>query len=295
MLLSRFTPKLATHLRNFDYLPIVSPVSTQVLWFHALSFSDTSYANLRPHLHSYFEAHFSVENRFIYHFPETNESLTIGEGQGLLISPNVSHFLEKSDDPSLRFSLSFLPDRELSFIDTLFAKPYLSFTLSETLLEAIDGVLSEIDKSDFFSPFLVRDHLSTVLCEIIRTQKTSFEREKTFDLEKGRVAFIKRFIKDNPMLFLTCRDIANQFHFNPQYLDRLFKKETGRTLLTCIHEEKVRQAQALLETTSLPIASIAHSLGFRNAYYFCTFFKRYTGIKPSEYRASTEKRERTDK
>lgn len=93
-----------------------------------------------------------------------------------------------------------------------------------------------------------------------------------------------KYIEDNKHILPTCNDIAEYCHFNAKYLNRIFKKATGKTLLEYIHETKRKDAEKLLSETDKTLREISESLGFENEYYFNTFFKRLNGIAPGEFR-----------
>ena len=52
-------------------------------------------------------------------------------------------------------------------------------------------------------------------------------------------------------------ELADAVHLNPDYMARLFKKETGMNLKDYIIQQKMQEAQSLLCTTNLPISLIA--------------------------------------
>lgn len=83
-------------------------------------------------------------------------------------------------------------------------------------------------------------------------------------------------------------DIAKAVFLNQEYLSRLFKTETGRTLSNYIAWEKIEQAKEMLRSTDIPIGIIAQKTGYTNFSYFSQVFKRSTGLSPLEYRKSAE-------
>ena len=282
MLLSHYHAKTASRLRDMAFAPLEKPIGAHVLWFNAASDGDRARINYRKHRHTYFEAHFAFGGRLVYAFDDA--VVTVPEGSGLLIAPGTPHTVKKTDEPYVKFSFSFLPDEEEDCRVSLSRRPHAVFPLSPVLTSAVESILSEVERGDGFSSALAGAHLTVILCETVRALGgASGARPVACDVDSRRIRVIKQFIADNPMLFLTNRDVADQFHFNAQYLSRLFKKETGRSLLDFIHEEKVKQAEAMLATTTLPMQTVAACLGFQNAYYFCAFFKRYEGITPGEY------------
>ena len=107
--------------------------------------------------------------------------------------------------------------------------------------------------------------------------------------ENHAITAAKRYIDDNTGLFLTCEDVAAYCHYNSKYLGRLFKEETGKTMLEYIHSKKSKEAEHLLASSELSLSEISDALGFENEYYFNTFFKRINGISPGTYRRLIKK------
>ncbi len=63
-----------------------------------------------------------------------------------------------------------------------------------------------------------------------------------------------------------------------------FKEEVGITPTELISLQKIERAKVLLETTDTPVTDLAFNLGFSSSSYFCTVFKKFTGISPHQYK-----------
>lgn len=83
--------------------------------------------------------------------------------------------------------------------------------------------------------------------------------------------------------------ISERLFVNKSYLCRVFKKETGMTLLQYYNEIRCEHARRLLIHSKLGIAYIAIQVGFCNPSQFCFVFKKVVGITPSEYRKLSSK------
>lgn len=83
---------------------------------------------------------------------------------------------------------------------------------------------------------------------------------------------------------LTRTTLAEIVFLNPDYLARVFKKETGVSLGTYIIQARIRAAKHLLESTPLSVYQIAAKVGYANYSYFSKLFKQDTGWAPSDYR-----------
>ena len=102
--------------------------------------------------------------------------------------------------------------------------------------------------------------------------------------EKPIINNIKSYIERNLHFELCIKNIADVFHYNPRYLCRLFKKETGTALNEYILYQRLKRAKKLLCTTSHSIIEISMEVGFKNVTYFNKLFKNRFNITPSGYR-----------
>ena len=110
--------------------------------------------------------------------------------------------------------------------------------------------------------------------------------------EKGKPHPVRQameYIRRNLDTELSRTQIAEAIYLNPEYLSRLFKRETGGSLSDYILAEKMRTAQALLADTGIPVSLVAVKVGYSNFSYFSQVFKKYTGLSPGEYRARHKK------
>lgn len=78
--------------------------------------------------------------------------------------------------------------------------------------------------------------------------------------------------------------IADSLAMSPDYVGKLFKKYTGKSIVTRINEERIENAKRMLLDTRLPINDISDKVGFTTDKYFFALFKKMNGITPSEYR-----------
>ena len=63
-----------------------------------------------------------------------------------------------------------------------------------------------------------------------------------------------------------------------------FREETGQTPALYISALRVERAKLELERTDQSITDIAYNLGWSSGNYFCTVFKKLTGVSPLTYR-----------
>ncbi|WP_054023830.1 response regulator [Bacillus sp. FJAT-28004] len=101
----------------------------------------------------------------------------------------------------------------------------------------------------------------------------------------GVVEDVKKYIALNLGLDEMSRDvIAAQVFLNPDYLSRIFKKETGFSISDYVLQERIRVAKELLSKTDMPVSGVAITVGYSNFSHFTKIFKKYTESNPMEYR-----------
>lgn len=80
-------------------------------------------------------------------------------------------------------------------------------------------------------------------------------------------------------------DIKKYAHISPDYLSRIFHKECGITFKEYVTLCRINASkELLLSRPALKISVIAKSVGMKEVNYFSRFFRKQTGLTPSEYR-----------
>jgi AraC family transcriptional activator of pobA len=64
----------------------------------------------------------------------------------------------------------------------------------------------------------------------------------------------------------------------------MVRAETGQNAQALLHARLAREACRRLVHVVAPVSRLAFELGFEDPAYFCRFFKRHTGLAPSDYR-----------
>lgn len=77
--------------------------------------------------------------------------------------------------------------------------------------------------------------------------------------------------------------LAEYFHMNASYLNRIFKKEKNITISQWIIQERMKLAAELLKNSENTVINVAHQVGYFNYPYFSTTFKKVYNCTPSQY------------
>lgn len=97
---------------------------------------------------------------------------------------------------------------------------------------------------------------------------------------------IYEYIDEHIQEEISREQLAEFVHFNPAYLSRLFRKETGSSLTDCILHKRMEKAKSLLTTTPIRISDVSSLVGYGNIPHFTKMFKRSVGVTPQDYRKS---------
>ena len=79
-------------------------------------------------------------------------------------------------------------------------------------------------------------------------------------------------------------EIAKHCGLDRSYLSKLFKNATDMTPQEYLLSFRMNKAKELLKDSSISVQNVAYSVGYNDPFSFSKFFKRETGLSPSEYR-----------
>jgi YesN/AraC family two-component response regulator len=119
--------------------------------------------------------------------------------------------------------------------------------------------------------------------EIIRSYIEVINNGKTIS-ENEIIKHALTYIHSNIEKKLTLEKVANHIHISSNYLCYLFKENTGFKFCEYINICRINAAKDCLDNSSNPLEIISFKCGFNSQSHFCTTFKKYVGISPTEYK-----------
>lgn len=94
---------------------------------------------------------------------------------------------------------------------------------------------------------------------------------------------VSAWIQTNCHLPITESQIAAQFGYNVDYLNRMFKANFSKTLKQAINDQRMKYIKSLMLCEDLTLKEIAEKSGFSEYKYFLKFFKYHEGITPTQF------------
>lgn len=98
------------------------------------------------------------------------------------------------------------------------------------------------------------------------------------------VNIITAYLRSNVEKRISLEDICSHFNYSRSYICKIFKEQTGESLITYFNKLKIEEAARLLLDTEMSVTAISELLGFSEAKYFGVAFKNQFGVSPITYR-----------
>lgn len=156
--------------------------------------------------------------------------------------------------------------------------------------DCFDKISLELETSiDKHSKRLISRNIELLLDYCLRFYDRQFETrsEVNKDVIVRFEQLIDEYLADEDLRrsgLPTVGYFADKVCLSPNYFGDLVKKTTGKTPLEHIQDRLISLAKDQIAGTSRTFSEIAYDLGFQYSQHFNRFFKKNTGITPSEYR-----------
>ena len=178
------------------------------------------------------------------------------------------------------------------------------FSLNETEVKQLAAIVKEgrnvfappynvpvydmVKKSNpvFGSEQMLRSLLEGFLLGLLRKYVFSDASEESDDLN-FEINELVEYLDNNFTEHTTIDELAFLFRTNRSTLCKEFRLATGKTVNEYVTDKKIRIAKKRLLQGKKSITQIADELNFESVPYFCKFFKKRTGLTPSEFQKTT--------
>ncbi|CAN7176634.1 AraC family transcriptional regulator [Paenibacillus sp. LjRoot153] len=125
----------------------------------------------------------------------------------------------------------------------------------------------------------MRMMLERILFIYLHESDLTHEKKSAAESIEGTISYIN----EHYMLELTLPMLARRAGMSVGYFTVLFKKMTGKTLMSYLYALRIEKAKIMFLQTDLLAKEIASRVGFVDYFHFSKVFKKKTGYTPSEY------------
>ena len=115
--------------------------------------------------------------------------------------------------------------------------------------------------------------------KILNELREKNKRHNSFLVNKAIEYINKNLYND-----ITLVKVADYLTTHPNYLSKIFRRETGESFVEYVIKAKMNEAKILLKNGNNKVYEIANMLNYKDVGHFARTFKRIFGVSPSEYR-----------
>ena len=134
-----------------------------------------------------------------------------------------------------------------------------------------ESVANEISRQ--FTHELKRSYESLLLS---KDQQTTHHDEE--------IIKVQEWLQDNFAHPIQIAEVADKFRMSVRSLNRRFKSASNTTPLQYLQDLRINHAKDLLKQSNLVVAEVADKVGYQDASYFTSLFKKLNAVTPNEYR-----------
>lgn len=152
--------------------------------------------------------------------------------------------------------------------------------LDDSVMQCLDGPISineEIHKCKTLQ------EIKSLMIELYNKCSTYIASESTPN--KIHLKNILNFVEHNyHVADLNIQLVCENVYLSYSHFSSIFKKETGKTFIQYLTEYRLEKAKYMLQYTGLKTYEIAEKIGYADARYFSSLFKKQFNMTPSQYR-----------
>lgn len=207
-----------------------------------------------------------------------------------LFQPEITQAYEEYDSGKLKNVFSSITalfsDHPSAYVQAMDAASSILY-LSLSLLSDGENVVSAIfrDSPDNYRS-LYRQTTTAAILEWLHTLYQGLDHifsQRRKDHKHKMVSNIQSYIHDHLHEKLSLNEVAAAFGISPNYLSLLFGRYSEYSFSEFVTRQKILEAKRMLLEGNQLVYEIADRLGFENAFYFSTVFKKIEGCSPREF------------
>ena len=247
------------------------------------------------HFHTFFEIYILLSSSAVHFVEGIPYELQPFDIVG--ISPNKLHKTQYPEGkPCKRLIIQFcIPNQipglsnEYEQLLNLFNRQVPIFRFDSEIQKRLFKKLNDIyylaPNNDPLRNLIIHQKFIDFMSLLFLNQENNIYTNETSMSEMDRKIYsVAGYIHANYPSMLSLDMLAEEFSISPSYLSHKFKEITGFSVTDYIQMTRIRNVQALLINTQLPITEVAEPCGFNCFSQFNRVFRKHIGMSPSRYR-----------
>lgn len=232
------------------------------------------------HSHAFYEIIFVQNGKCgFFHYP-SGERYMIDRGSACIVAPGSVHALERAGKRDVILK-AVVPTEVFEGIFSYCVK------VKECGISVFENIGDRAQS--YFQNFVAENGIDTLLSRtsekgwltLFLAELYKEKEEKGGDIVEKLDIYLENNLKNARL-----SDFAAYVGYNPDYVSRVLKRETGDSFKEAVETEKLAYAKVLLSTTDMSVERVAAECGYANASGLYKQFTATYGITPAQYRKS---------
>lgn len=281
---------------------LVSSPNDYVASQHFVIKKKLRYMDITTHRHNYLEMVYVYSGTLTQTI--NNQSITMNAGEICILDTKAKHSIKalNSQDLAINFILTpeffdgvfmtLLSDQNYVsnfIINSIYNRhkfnSFIVFHTSEnkTIQNIMYNLLTEYYLPEMGSTAAINGYFLLLFTALSRAYEFNATHEQINSVNMEVKSDLLKYLRKNYKT-ATLNSTALYFHFHPNYLSNLIKKEFGKTFKELLTPIRLKQACSLLEHSEETIEKIIEQVGYTNSSHFYRLFKKYYKMTPYEFR-----------
>jgi len=218
----------------------------------------------------YYELTFVLEGTLSYII--NDKPCTVKKNSALFLSPGSYRVRKEGNTPVRYISFNFHINDGVNL-------PF-STVMENCVTSTIKKMLTMYPYISILPTFHSREKIMSILNCIL------LELLDINDLKSSNEHVLKiyKYVLNNLNKKITLDDLSEELHLSKEYISRTFKKETGKTVIGYINEQKMFLAKELITNHNMSLVNVATQLGYDDYNYFSRIFKKHFSTAPNMFK-----------
>lgn len=246
--------------------------------------SDRTSVTRKGHHHTGFEIHIIEHGYQTYEIG--GKSVTVNEGELLLISPLVNHIAKSEDAETKKYAITFTASQYCPLThEKEHISDYFLGTVPSALYDNLNFIKQERSSGQAYSAPIIASRAHECALLLLRLLGISETPSKvTHSNVDERLLLSKQYIRDNILRPVTLPEVASYCCISSKQLTRIFNRWEGTTVTEYVRKQRCLHIEKLLSEQGLSLREISEIMNFSSEYYFNALFKKHSGMSPGAYR-----------
>lgn len=151
-----------------------------------------------------------------------------------------------------------------------------------------DGAMDRAAAGTVAQEQIIKNTLELLALSLLSSESTErrerVERYEQYQHRRNLALDIQTYLQENLHRTVRLNDLSSRFSYSLSSIRRIFKEETGCSIMAYLTDLRMEQAKTLLQDRSLSVEAVAAAVGYSSVYHFSGAFKNHTGKSPTTFR-----------